>query len=251
MKLTSVLKHVVPPGLLLKARSAYLVWDVMHQGGRVPSMDALPHLVSAGDVVFDLGANIGTFALQFSKLVGPTGRVFSVEPIAENYKVLRRVARKLGNVQAIHAAVGSRPYEMQTFVIPQDDSFSGFYTAHVALNGEQGQVEVVGTVTLDGLAEATDSAPHFVKCNVAGSELEVLAGAQNTIRKFHPIYLIGISPQNSLDVFAFMKAMGYRACVWKSDIEVKNDPRKWGTLVEVQGHMPRYYHYFFLPRVSS
>ena len=50
--------------------------------------------VKQGDVVFDLGASIGTTMLVFSKYVGDTGRVFAVEPLT--HKVIQK------NIQVNH-----------------------------------------------------------------------------------------------------------------------------------------------------
>ena len=46
-------------------------------------------LVGPGDVVLDVGANLGYFTLLSSRLVGPTGHVFAVEPGRRNCERLR------------------------------------------------------------------------------------------------------------------------------------------------------------------
>src|SRR5271165_1711624 len=46
-------------------------------GAYEPSMlRAYSSVIRTGDVVFDVGANIGAHTLHFARLVGPTGRVF-------------------------------------------------------------------------------------------------------------------------------------------------------------------------------
>ena len=61
----------------------------------------------AGDVVFDIGAGIGAEALLFSRLVGPSGRVVSVEAHPRTYKRLVDLcnANRLGNVNPLQVAV--------------------------------------------------------------------------------------------------------------------------------------------------
>src|ERR1051325_2715958 len=51
-------------------------------------------LVKPGDVVLDIGANIGFYAKIFSKIVGNTGKVHSFEPDSNNYSHLKDNLRK-------------------------------------------------------------------------------------------------------------------------------------------------------------
>jgi FkbM family methyltransferase len=46
----------------------------------VATMRLLQRLLRAGDVVADVGANIGYYTLIMSRLVGPSGKVFAFEP---------------------------------------------------------------------------------------------------------------------------------------------------------------------------
>ena len=51
-------------------------------------MDLLVNSVGRGDVVFDLGGNIGYATTLLSKLVGGSGTVFAVEPSLSNFKLV-------------------------------------------------------------------------------------------------------------------------------------------------------------------
>src|SRR5205807_4493451 len=46
--------------------------------------------VAAGDIVYDVGANVGFYTLLASVLVGPTGHVVAVESFPRNVSYLRR-----------------------------------------------------------------------------------------------------------------------------------------------------------------
>src|SRR5215831_19717323 len=61
---------------------------------------AMEKIVHPGDTVIDGGANIGFFTVYLSHLVGPTGKVFSIEPGQNNLWKLEENIRlnKLTNV---------------------------------------------------------------------------------------------------------------------------------------------------------
>ena len=53
-----------------------------------PEYQLLPTLVSPGDWVLDIGANVGHYTLELARLVGPQGRVIAFEPVPETFSVL-------------------------------------------------------------------------------------------------------------------------------------------------------------------
>jgi|ERR1700722_443573 len=236
-----LLRTVFPPSLLVKLRPAYLTREVVNKKSRrEQSMGALSALVNSGDFVADLGASIGVFALEFSELVGPSGKVFSFEPIAGNFKILEGVVRKakLKNVKLYHAAVGAKAGHRE-MVIPKAEGFSGFYTAHFARESDDGNIEdheTVETFTLDDLWR-NNAIPKldFIKADVAGAELEVITGAKSLITKMLPGLLIGVSRRTGEHTFDALKQLGYRPFLYSD------------RLAETEHYLfENTYHYFFL-----
>ena len=68
----------------------------------------LSKLITKGNVVFDIGANIGQSACRYSKLAGSTGKVFSFEPVKANFQLLNKMKRilRLKNVDIFNVAIG-------------------------------------------------------------------------------------------------------------------------------------------------
>src|SRR5262245_57949664 len=97
------------PRLQQKLRQIYAIHQVTHgRHFREPELALIAQLVSNGDVVADIGANVGVYTKELSMAAGPFGRVFSFEPILETYEILVGLIQKaqLHNVCAIHAAIG-------------------------------------------------------------------------------------------------------------------------------------------------
>src|SRR4029078_12849095 len=68
--------------------------------------DYFGYRVTPGDIVVDIGANIGTFSVYAAKVCGAS-RVFSFEPFPDNYRMLlRNIAQDgLGNMTCVNQAV--------------------------------------------------------------------------------------------------------------------------------------------------
>src|SRR5688500_17917465 len=56
----------------------------------VAMFKAMKSSLKAGDCFLDIGANFGLHTLYGSRLVGHSGKVYSVEPMKENLRLLNR-----------------------------------------------------------------------------------------------------------------------------------------------------------------
>ena len=50
-----------------------------------PDIKIIEQLISQGDYIIDIGANIGVYTKIFSEMVGRGGKVFSFEPIPQTF----------------------------------------------------------------------------------------------------------------------------------------------------------------------
>lgn len=229
MAVKSILKQIIANccgrELQHKIRRYYAVRQIVHGNQfREPEMQVIRSVVNLGDHVADIGANVGVYTLDFSVAVGLDGRVYSFEPVDENYDILIALVAKLGldNVTTFHAALGSETTKGE-IVIPQMDGFRGFYWAHLADPNDAGRREKVEVLKLDDLYErgAVDTL-SFIKCDVEGSELEVLRGAVNIVNACRPTWLMEISRKTSVQVFDFFKDLGYEAFVYRGCLTPTN-----------------------------
>lgn len=151
-------------------------WNIASSGsgyvtGRRASeqMALLQHLISPGDIVWDIGAHHGYVTLLAAARVKPDGWVYAFEPSQRNVRILRRHVRwnGLGNVSVHGCALAS--YTGRT-------TFGGGTTSKMhALGGGEEEVSVHTAESL--VRSGTVRAPTFIKIDVEGSEAEVLVGA--------------------------------------------------------------------------
>jgi FkbM family methyltransferase len=164
------------------------------------SVRAYERVIRPGDVVFDIGANIGAHTLHFARLVGPAGRVFAFEPT--DYAVA-----KLGSNLALNPALAPRVSLEQCFLVadradlPPSAIPSSWPVAnqHDDLNVEhlgkpQSLVAATTTTADDFCLREGIGRIDFVKIDVDGHELPVLRGFHQSLRRFRPLILIEIAP---------------------------------------------------------
>jgi FkbM family methyltransferase len=139
-------------------------------------------LVREGDVVYDIGANVGFFTLLAARVVGRRGAVYAFEPLPHNLQYLR------AHIAANGAAVHVLPVALSS-----SSGVARFATATSAAMGylaDGGDLEV-RTETVDELVSSGRILPpRFMKVDVEGAEHEVLAGASATLTRARPIILL-------------------------------------------------------------
>jgi FkbM family methyltransferase len=159
--------------------------EVLEGGGELQMQEALKRFLRPGMVFYDVGSNIGFFALIAARLVGSQGRVIAFEADPEAAARLREhVARNgYGQVTVVEKAVwsgqGPVPFER---VDPRVSPDRGL--GHVVSVAAENSIPVEG-VSLDAYAE-TAPPPDFLKCDVEGAEVEVFRGARRLLKDKRP-----------------------------------------------------------------
>jgi FkbM family methyltransferase len=160
--------------------------DYADGGNELPVQLAVQELLSPGDVFYDIGANVGFFAMLAAREVGPGGAAYAFEAVAEIAAAAERnaVLNGLSNVTVVTAAVSDT-----------DGSAELLLTTHpggATLAGGQTPPDLRGrrkvdTVRLDTLlAAGRIRAPQLVKIDVEGAEPAVLAGMTELLAAHHP-----------------------------------------------------------------
>jgi FkbM family methyltransferase len=145
---------------------------------------------TTGKMILDVGANNGAFAVDFSHLVGDTGRVVSFEPQRLIYYQLcgNVFMNGIDNVYCYNYAIG----DSNDLVRIQTPN----YYEQGAVNF--GNVMIDNSLTLESdLVEQkrlddfeSEHEIVFIKIDVQGYEPNVIRGGENTINKFRPYLFV-------------------------------------------------------------
>jgi FkbM family methyltransferase len=179
-------------------------------------------LIRRGDVVFDVGANLGTFTLLFSDLVGLHGSVHSFEPVPPTLALLNEAIRLDGRYRNIfvNAVACSEAPGTTEIIVPGGDYGQASLRAHSSGSWATSANVVrfsVSTIRLDDYAaERHLNQLDFIKCDAEGAELFVLKGATGLLKEFEPLLHLevgegwtrdfGYGPSDLVD---FLEKVGY------------------------------------------
>ncbi len=185
-------------------------------------IDIFRRLVRPGDVVFDVGANIGVYTRYVLHALNASS-VVAFEPMSGNLELLRENVR-LGEVsdrcRVLELALGSVDGDEDLQI---DDLTSGTAVLDSISGGKPSEgrrhhglppaVERVRVRRLDTLMQAeTLPAPNVIKIDTEGAEALVLDGARETLRRQGPRLAIALhGPDKALATLKVLEDIGYSA----------------------------------------
>ena len=178
-----------------------------------PVVHVLRKYLMAGSIFVDIGANLGWHSAVGSAAVGPTGRVYAIEPNPDNARLIAHTVQRndLTNV------------ELLPFALSERTGFAAFRSA-IGSNGGfawgndpsfiDPAVTIVPTMRFDDLDIAH---VDVIKMDVEGAEPMVMRGAVEMIERDHPVIIFefscemtqrvsGVEPREHL---RFFEDLGY------------------------------------------
>ncbi len=172
--------------------------------------EAMVRHLGEGGVFYDIGANLGFFAMLGAHLAGiDAGHVYAFEAAPDNAEAIRCNAELNGisNVTVIARAVAASSGRGRLQVV-DDQSWSKLenYGEHPYTE----RVIDVELVAIDDLIAAGElRPPTVVKIDVEGAELAVLEGMSSTIDAYRPAIICELHDTHA-EFVAAMRAHGYR-----------------------------------------
>jgi FkbM family methyltransferase len=165
-----------------------------------------------GDIVVEVGANIGAHTLALANLVGSQGRVHAFEAQRVVFQTLcANVAlNSLTHVECRQLALGERVGTLMIpdFVYSEEGNFGGVEVSRFS------EGFPVPLARLDDVLDLPSC--RLLKIDVEGMEREVIAGAAGTLAKHRPfLYVENDRVEKSAALIHAIEALGYRA--WWSE----------------------------------
>ena len=168
--------------------------------------------IKKGNVIFDIGSNIGQYALPFSELVGDEGSVFAFEPDFKNFAFLQFNSNynRCNNLSCLNYGVGSNDTELEFFRDTETGGRRGSFKQEYVGKDYKGYSNKVILRSFDTLIKDFGE-PDIVKIDVEGFEMEVLKGL--SAPPTGCVFLIETREKTKVDIFNYFANNGY-SCYW-------------------------------------
>jgi FkbM family methyltransferase len=209
---------------------------------------AYERIIRPGDVVLDIGANIGAHTLPIARCVGPQGRVIAIEPtVAAFHKLTRNVA--------LNPSVASQVVMEQALLTDGSDRDEGEGAVYASwpLRASdathpihQGKREtIIGSerIGLDALLDRMRVVSvDCIKIDVDGHECAVLRGAEATLKKWRPSIIMELLPYgleehggSFEELIELVRGHGYKLFHLHGSVLLPSDPRKLFRMIPSRG----------------
>ncbi len=187
-------------------------------GGEQALLLRLVSMLKPGDVVFDVGANMGLHAVFLGQAVGPQGRIYAFEPEAHYCERIRSnvALNALSNISTVPVALGDHSYASE--LLPSERGTASPRLAELshAPAHKPGSMQVQVVEGDRWVENEKLPLPRMVKIDVEGHEYAVLRGLKRTLAnptcqvvccEVHPKLLPeGVSPE---EIVNFLKSCGF------------------------------------------
>jgi len=177
--------------MILNANDPGISQELMLKGSHEPlSTKILMKNLHEGMRIADVGANLGYFALQEAKAVGPKGVVYAIEPIPQNFLLLKHnvALNNLKNTQVINMAIGDKDGSLDLFIGRASNWASAFKTP---INTDQ--KITVPCQRLDTFLKDKGKV-DLVRMDVEGYEAKIVDGMEETLKQKNLMLFMEIHP---------------------------------------------------------
>jgi FkbM family methyltransferase len=189
-------------------------------------------LLKQGMHVLDIGANIGFYSLLSSSAVGPSGKVWALEPNPRNVALINasRAANSFSNLSIFQAAASDR-WELLTLFA---DGSNGVTESRSITDPSQAG-ETVQAFPVSAILQPNQKL-HIVKIDIEGAEGKALRGIEELLRRTKPVIFTEFTPGampdrsgvSATEYLEFFYRLGYEIGVLRDSGELKcgTDPSR-------------------------
>lgn len=199
------------------------------KAGHIDSLEFLEFikLRFTPSVIYDIGANIGTWAL-LAKSIFAESRIECFEPLETHFDEFNKNTKAISNINLNRVALGSQNSKMEINITSFTDASSLLEVSNnteVLYNIFKSGSAEVDVVKLDDYIEANSIPyPDMMKLDIQGYELEALKGASKCLDSAKYVVLevcfeeLYIGQPLFEEVVNYMSSNGYRAVAFADSI---------------------------------
>ncbi len=188
--------------------------------------------IHKNDVVLDIGANIGFYAVILSDIVGSKGQVHCFEPDSQNFHHLIKNTLIYQNIILNNKAVGSKTEKIKIYTSKNLNVDHRTYKPDVY----DKEIEIDAISISDYLNQ--NLKVDFIKMDIQGFEMQAIKGMQSILEKNQNIKLIsefwpyGLKKAGSSvsEYFNFLISNGFNCYLLEKNSLLKLNPEKVKTL---------------------
>lgn len=205
-----IIRKVQGSKMYLDLKDEGISKDLALDGIREPeSTKMIKKILKPGDIVVDIGANRGYYALMESRLVGKNGKVYAIEPVQDNINALKKniELNNYPNIKVFQVAIGDKNTTTKMYI-------SSFSNWHSFINHKQKITSTIDikVISLDNFLKDKEY-PYFIRMDVEGYEYQILKGMKNVLERRKPLKLfIELHPhlmQKDKTIFILKTLMKY------------------------------------------
>jgi|WetSurMetagenome_2_1015567.scaffolds.fasta_scaffold85038_2 FkbM family methyltransferase len=157
-------------------------------------------IVKPGDIVLDIGANVGAHTLPLARLVGDDGKVIAFEPtryaigkLSANIELNKELSDRISVNQIM--LVSNEGETLESEIYSSWPLFEPSKNVHHQHLGKLKETKGAVAVTLDQIVRQMHiNTIDFIKLDVDGHEYSILKGGKETLKAFTPIILMEFAP---------------------------------------------------------
>jgi FkbM family methyltransferase len=210
--------------------------SLKHWNPRLQSdlFDLARQFVQPGDTVWDIGANVGLFAIAAAQKAGPHGSIVAIEPDIWLASLLQRSAALQRSTAApihIMPVAVSDTTGIETLHIAKRNRASNHLSSvpeHSQAGGTRETLQVL-CITLDWLLEHT-APPSVVKIDIEGSEIDLFHGSHRLLTEVRPVLMCESQHRNRPEVTTILNLYRYKLYDWDSNPRVEVQTAAFNTL---------------------
>lgn len=193
-------------------------------------------LLEDGDIIIDIGSNLGYFTTQFAGKVKYGGHLYCVEPVQPFQKQLKKLIIGKANITLLPYALGEENDKEVTLGIPSQFQKLGYLrhgTTTLLHGGNSADDKYSFQATMKKGSDLFAALPKldYIKCDIEGYETVVFPEMRSILEKHQPLVQLETWGEQLMTMYRFFKDLNYQAFYLNTNIlkPLEGKPQnRWG-----------------------